>query len=765
MIKRFFAIILVLFIAINSRAGIGDWEIYTSFHDATSCRVAGDKIYVLASNSLFVYDKDDNSITTYDKLNSLSDFNIAYIDYCKEIDALVIVYKNANIDILYSNDYVYNISDFKNKILSNKNINGIDISGKTAYLNTDFGVVVLNLSDLEFTNTYNLGVKAYSTCTLNNNIYIGTENGILKGSLNDNLLDKSNWTKINSNKTLAINKKDNKLVCVIDKKGACIVNENGTIESTPISTTQAYKYSYEENNTLYIGWEKTFAVVNSTTNYKTYTISSESKCLYADGNKFWNCKGYKGVVESKITDNNFTDGENYIIPNSPVRNLCEYMTFIGDSKLLVAGGTLNYFDNIFQPGTLMELDYASKEWTNFPEDEIKTATGAKYVNMCSIDEDPTEPGHYFASSFGQGLYEFRNGKFVAHYNHKNSPIESPVPSSLNYVRIPRVKFDASGNLWVVNTNAEKVVKILKKDGTWVSLNYSDIANFPTMVDLIIDARGWLWVTSYQGVPGIFCAKMNNTPFDTADDRTKLVINTFTNQDDTDYTIDQVYCITEDKNGEIWVGTNNGLFVIDDADKFFNDGTFTQIKVSRNDGSGLADYLFASAPISALQVDGANRKWVGTKNNGIYLVSADGQETLHHFTKDNSVLPSNEITSIAIHKTRGEVFIGTSEGIVSYMSDATEPELTLQESAVHAYPNPVKSSYNGVISIIGLTHGCEIKIVDMAGYLITEGTSVGGQFTWNGRNASGEKVSSGIYYVLMYDANGDESLATKILITR
>ena len=121
MIKRFFAIILVLFIAINSRAGIGDWEIYTSFHDATSCRVAGDKIYVLASNSLFVYDKDDNSITTYDKLNSLSDFNIAYIDYCKEIDALVIVYKNANIDIMYSDESVYNIPDFMNKTITNTN--------------------------------------------------------------------------------------------------------------------------------------------------------------------------------------------------------------------------------------------------------------------------------------------------------------------------------------------------------------------------------------------------------------------------------------------------------------------------------------------------------------------------------------------------------------------------------------------------------------------------------------------------------------------
>ncbi len=765
MIKRFFIIAFALFLSININAGIGDWAIHTSYHNTTQCQITGDKVYVLTSGALFVYDKKDNSIYTYDKLNSLSDFNIAYINYCKEIDALLIVYKNANIDILYANDYVYNVSDFKNKIISNKTINGVNVYGTTAYLNTNFGVVLLNLENLEFTNTYNLGLNTYCSYISGNNIYIGTDNGIYKGSLESNLLDKANWININSKKTYAINSINNKLVAVIDKKGACTLNTDGSIEKTIITNTTQYKYSYNYNSNLYIGWNNQLAIISSDTDYKTYTPTTTSEYILADGNSFWSCKGEKGLVESKIADNKLIDGENYITPNSPIRNYCEFMKFIGDSKLLIAGGTLNYFDTTFYPGTIIEYDYTNKKWINLPEEEIKTATGIKYVNICSIDEDPTEPGHYFASSFGQGLYEFRNGEFVAHYNHKNSPLESPVPASMNYVRVPRIQFDQTGNLWVINTNVKDIVKVLKKDGTWLSLPYEDIMDFPTMVDMIIDSRGWLWVTSYQAIPGIFCAKMNNTPFNISDDQTKLVINTFINQDGTKNTIYQVYCIKEDKNGQIWIGTNNGLFIIDDAEKFFKDGTFTQIKVPRNDGSGLADYLFGGAQISAIEIDGANRKWIGTQNNGIYLVSADGLETIHHFTKDNSLLPSNEIKSIAINKSRGEVFIGTSEGIVSYMSDATEAEPSLQESAVHAYPNPVKASYNGVISIVGLTSGCEVKIVDAAGYLITEGVSTGGQFNWNGRNASGDKVSSGVYFVLLYDENGDESLATKILITR
>ena len=170
-------------------------------------------------------------------------------------------------------------------------------------------------------------------------------------------------------------------------------------------------------------------------------------------------------------------------------------------------------------------------------------------------------------------------------------------------------------------------------------------------------------------------------------------------------------------------------------------------------------------IKDIEIDGANRKWIGTNNNGIYLVSADGQETIHHFTTENSPLPSDCIESIAINNITGEVFIGTDKGIAGYMSDATTPAEELDKNNIHAYPNPVRADYSGYISITGLTHDCNVKIVDAAGYLINEGYSNGGQYTWNGRNMRGEKVASGVYHVLTYDSNGKEGVATKILVTR
>ena len=286
-----------------------------------------------------------------------------------------------------------------------------------------------------------------------------------------------------------------------------------------------------------------------------------------------------------------------------------------------------------------------------------------------------------------------------------------------------------------------------------------------MVKIHFDSRGWLWVTSLQSDAGLFCAKTNNTPLDTSDDVTKTWFGKITNQDGVNYEIYQLYDIAEDKSGAIWVGTNLGIFVIEDPEKFFNDGVFKQIKIARNDGTGLADYFMSGVYIKDIEIDGADRKWIGTNNNGVYLVSADGQETIHHFTSENSPLPSDCIESIAINNVSGEVFIGTDKGIASYKGDATVAAENLDKSNVYAYPNPVRADYNGNISIVGLTQGCSVKIVDAAGYLINEGESNGGMYSWNGRNQRGEKVASGVYYVLAFDSEGKEGVATKILITR
>ena len=764
MVKRIFAILSIL-IAITANAGIGDWVLYPSYHNATYCQTAGDKVYVLASGALYSYNTSDEEVRVYDKINTLSDIDITHIEYCKDIKALVVVYSNANIDILFDDEEVYNITDFKNKPLPDKRINGVDIQGTTAYLSTVFGIVELDLEEYEFTNTYTTGLNTYCTYLFNGMLFCGTETGMYSCATDKNLLDKNNWVKKNNYFTKAICELDGMLYCNLDEFGIYSYNaSNNILKDVVYNHGEKYNAMYSNGKEIIASAKKKTTIITSPTDVTVYK-NSNSNFILKDGNHFWDCKGYNGIVKCIAKDGEIIVNSTAVTPDSPVRNYCEYMKFASDDKLLVAGGNLNYFDITFYDGTLMEYDYSGNRWNNLPEDTIKQATGIPYLNLCSIDEDPTEPEHYFAGSFGYGLYEFRNGKFVKHYSTHNSPFESVIPTNTRFVRIPSVKFDKEGNLWCINTGTKNIVKVLKNDGTWCELYYKPIEKLATMVEPIMDSRGWLWLKSLQGEAGIFCAKMNGTPLDSSDDESKAWLNKFVNQDGISYDIYQVFALAEDREGQMWVGTNTGLFVIDNPKTFFNNGVFKQIKVPRNDGTGLADYLLSGTYIKSIQIDGANRKWIGTNDDGVYLISADGLETIHHFTTDNSPLPSNSIVSIAINDRSGEVFIGTDKGIASYMSDATRPEEKLDENNIYAYPNPVKADYSGNIAIVGLTHDCNVKIVDTAGYLINEGTSNGGQYTWNGRNARGEKVASGVYYVLTYDSNGNEGVATKIVVIR
>ena len=767
MIKRvLISFLFVLLLALEVKASDDNWTLYPSYHNATYCQVMGGKVYVLASGALYSYDKSDNEVRRYDKITTLSDINIAHIRYSSFINALVVVYSNANIDILYDDGAVYNISDFKNKQLPDKTINNVDIQGSTAYLSTSFGVVVLDLENMEFDNTFNTGLNTTCTYLFKDRLYTATQSGLYYCETGKNMLDNGNWEKFNSTTLKALGALDGRLYCIAsDGKLYEILSENNNLEL--VDGSGKFNYLYSDGNALIVISSSSIVKLEGGITKKLCNVNKKYDFILKNKETYWCCGGYAGLVEAAVENNTIVAKGLPLIPNSPIRNYCEYMKFTDSGKLLVSGGHVNYFDNIFYSGTLMEYHCEDDRWINLPEDTIRSATGYSYVNICSVDEDPTEPGHYFAGSFGYGVYEFREGKFVKHYNHENTTLESASSGkyAYAYVRVPTVKFDKEGNLWCVNTDVKDVLKVLKKDGTWLSLNYKEIEYWATVVKPYVDSRGWLWLTAIQGDPGLFCAKRNNTPFDTSDDVTGKWLNKFTNQDGISYDIYQLYDIAEDKDGAIWVGTNIGVFVIDNPEKFFKDGIFKQIKIARNDGTGLADYFMSGVYIKDIEVDGANRKWIGTNSNGLYLVSADGQETICHFTTENSPLPSDCIESIAINNLTGEVFVGTDMGIACYRSDATAAAPSLDKNSIHVYPNPVRADYGGNISVVGLTHDCVVKIVDAAGYLVNEGVSNGGLYSWNGRNARGEKVASGVYHVLTYDSDGNEGVATKILITR
>jgi ligand-binding sensor domain-containing protein len=81
-------------------------------------------------------------------------------------------------------------------------------------------------------------------------------------------------------------------------------------------------------------------------------------------------------------------------------------------------------------------------------------------------------------------------------------------------------------------------------------------------------------------------------------------------------------------------------------------------------------LLGETPITSIFVDGGNRKWIGTRGAGLFLVSPEGLQTLQQFTATNSPLLANDILSIAADPTSGELLIATAKGLIGYRGDAT-----------------------------------------------------------------------------------------------
>ncbi|MCI6559576.1 MAG: two-component regulator propeller domain-containing protein [Prevotellaceae bacterium] len=251
-------------------------------------------------------------------------------------------------------------------------------------------------------------------------------------------------------------------------------------------------------------------------------------------------------------------------------------------------------------------------------------------------------------------------------------------------------------------------------------------------------------------------------------KTADVYKTFVNQDNTKYDIYYVPAIAEDRNGNIWIGTDKGAFYISATEAAANSSAtpiFNQFKVPRNDGTNYADYLLSDVYITSIYVDGGNRKWFGTSGNGVYLISSDNMEEIHHFTKSNSSLISDNIISITSNEQTGEIFFGTDRGLCSYMSDATAPSEQMNKDNVYAWPNPVEPGYSGMVTINGLSFDADVKIVTASGYLVNEGRSNGGSYSWDLTDRSGKRVASGIYNVVTAHSDGSKGTVCKIAVVR
>ncbi len=745
---------------------IGEWKSHLAYSNVTTSESAGKLLYVIASGALFSIDSEDESLTTYSKVEQLNDQDITHIIYNQNQKTLIIIYSDYNIDLLTEDGTAYNIPDYMNKTLSQtKTVNSLTSVGDYVYLNTAFGIVELNVKTRLITNTYILGKSVSSSVKADGICLAATKGGLFKGNLSDNLLDVENWMQINSNVYSQIAYFDNNIFLVKESDGLFTFSAETNLLTLKESGNYSKIRISGKHMLVTTGWN-TIDYTSSTEKTKFKPEVYFSSISYMEG--YYYISTYSGYILLKTklnTDKSVIETqETMITPNGPIRNLADYMR-VENGLLYVCGGGI-FANRYSNPGTIMCYD--GSEWINFEEDSISIKTGLKYNDITTIAIDPKDPNHIFASSAGEGLYEFKNNKFVKLYSKDNSTL-IPVDSyGLNYVRINGLNYDSDGNLWMTNAESTNILNVLKSDGTWTSLYYSDISKTATPTRTLIDSENRIWVVCSRNTNGVFCANLNGTLEDTSDDKTHFR-SAYTNQDGTIISGSsealRTFSIAEDKNGQIWIGTAVGPLLVSNPSSWFNSNfTITQVKIPRNDGSGLADYMLSGERINDIAVDGGNRKWFATENSGVYLMSADGTEELLHFDTDNSPLPSNTISSIGILPT-GEVFFGTSKGIVSYKSDATEASENFDSSNVHVFPNPVHPDYTGVITVTGLIYDADIKIVDAAGHLVNRGTSVGGSYSWDGKNTEGKRVASGVYLVLASDSEGSTGIATKIVVIR
>ena len=753
-----------------SQPVVGEWTDYQSYAHAKNVVDAGEKIFCVTDGGLFSYNKADNSIQKMSGINGLSDVGIQRLAYSKENDMLIITYQNANIDLLIGNT-IFNLSDIKRKQISaDKTINNVMFSGNLAYLSCGFGIVVINLEKKEIKDTYFIGkdgayLSVFDLATDGTFIYAATENGIYKASASDpNLQNYNNWVRETS-----IPHADKKFSKIESFKGKIIANYNtdkyagdelyalnGAVWTRFLPVIQyVSEITTNGDYIVFSSYEEVF-VYNSqlelVMDVKKYSFSGmevntiQTSCAVLDAqNILWIADQINGLIKVG------TQTEK-IVPEGPADNKVFSLTMNGQDLWITPGGRNNAWGNLYSEPKI-QLNREGK-WSVFDRNVFPVVND--FRDMVCVSVDPKNPDHVFAGSWGGGVLEFIDGKFVKRYDNSNSTLDTQLPNepTAPYVRIGGMDFDSKGNLWVTNTGVAKVISALQTDGTWKAFELSGIAN-KFIGKVVVTQNDDKWIVVPRG-NGLYALNSTNDQ-----QKEQKVIAYFTNGKDEVYTeMNDVYALAEDLNGELWVGTSGGVAVFSNPEKIWTESILYAMRPGVNLRDTVFHPLLEKETITAITIDGANRKWFGTRNSGVFLISDDGETEIKHFNSENSPLPSNEITDIAINQQTGEIFIGTSAGLISYMGEATAGSEEFTD--VYVYPNPVRETYEGPIVVKGLVNDTDVKITDITGNLVYKTTSLGGQAIWDGRNLNNNRCKTGVYLVFMTDPLGEKTKITKLL---
>lgn len=756
LIYTFFLLVLSSLHLDAQNIPIGTWRNHLSYQTGQNIAITPNEVYCSTDNGLFYLDKSTNSLNTLSKIDDLSESIISQIGYYEPLQSLVIAYENSNIDLLTESEII-ELPLIKNTTLTgSKSINHIYFQNDIAYLASDFGVVLLDLSQEDIVDTYqNLGTGGTSlainaTTISQDTIFLATEQGVLFAPLSANLLDFNSWTffdlvdglpQTNVNKIITMG---NFVYALIDNEGLFKYNHNTGLwqNISGISPTIFTNMQVSENQIL-ICVNNQILSLDESDNITTISqdlITNPRDAQSENDGTIWLADAQNGLI--RIQDSGFQS----FFPNGVARAETWKTHFAQNKIYTLSGG----FDDDFNPinRLLGYYEFENGLWTNYNSFDTRNAQSFPNTpDLVDVAFHRQEQSLYFAS-FGEGiLFQTSDNTFeTIDETTTDAPFQLDNDGNL---QISAVETTSNGDLWVSQHNVPNGTPSLfvrrQETGLWESFTGSNNAS-ANPLDILIDNNDSKWMKLNPDVGGGIWV------LNERDNQSRYLNNSVNNGDLPDRTVNS---IIQDLDGQIWVGTDNGVVVFFSPFDVF-EGTVNAVPP-----------VFDSRPllrfnkVNSIAVDGGNRKWIGTDANGLWLFSEDGTELIANFNEDNSPLLSNKVLDLEINPQTGEVFITTDKGLISYRSDATNATSQFQNFKV--FPNPVPPNYTGLVGISGLAENVNVKITDISGRLIHEAFANGGTLSWDLQDYTGFRAKAGIYLIFASNSDGTETFVGKIAV--
>ena len=740
------------------------WQGYFSYNDISDISQSTTTIFATSENALYSKNSSTNQIKTTNTIDGLSGQTITSLYHSPTSNKTLVGYENGLMVVINEADgSMLNIVDIINKQLpaNLKRINHFMEYNGIVYVSCDFGIVQFNLATMLFGDTYFIGnngaeISIKQTTVFNGFIYAATIDGIRKADIaNKNLIDFNQWTQIATGSWSSVEAFGAELIAINTSGYIHRYNSGSNAFAGYLQLPQAAVDMRMSENYLIITtsssvsiYNKQMALVRQINSSQITETTVSFTCATSIEDKIYIGTKEKGMYTTTIS---VSSGFENIMPSGPSRNNI-FAIQATTTSLWTVYGDYNLFYNPYGLDSYGISKYTETGWLNIPYEKV---FGAK--SMVRIAVNPANEKEVYASSFFSGLLKIVDDVPTILLNQSNSALESlilvpPNPSYID-IRINGTAFDKSGNLWVTNSLIKNGLKTLSASGQWQSYSLDKILDASSRTNfsrLSIDKNGTKWIaTDKDGVIGF---NEKNNVFK------KITFGTdLGNLPTTDVRI-----AAPDNNNQLWIGTTKGLRVLSNIGSFLAEDQLTTKPIIILEDN-LAQELMYEQFITDIVVDGANNKWIGTADSGIFLVSPNGQETKYHFTNTNSPLPSNTINDIDINSATGEVFIATAKGMVSFKGVATGSNDNLND--VFVYPNPVRPEYDGTVKISGLLNKATIKITDIEGNLVYETTSEGGTIEWDTTAFGKHKVASGVYMVFISAQDGIETKVKKIMIIR